>query len=419
MILWCNKSSVVQPPDQSNDQVRAPHNNAHGEYVNSNLPTDWDPTSETVQADQIAAYDDMRLRCSVAHSDYLWWSVFRHADVMRVLQDHATFSNAASNHLSIPNAMDPPEHTPYRKIIERYFTPEQVQLFEPVCRQRTETLVKQQPRNEAFELMGSLAQPFALQNQCAFMGWPDSLHEPLRQWVAENHAATRAGDRSAMARIATDFDGYIRQQLVERRDAGEEAPDDVTNRLLHEKINNRSLSDEEIISIVRNWTVGELGTIAASVGILVQYLAEHSTLQSELRQQRADLPDAIDEILRIHAPLIANRRVTTCPATVGERSIDAGERLTLIWASANRDESVFDDPDCYDPERNKTNNLLYGAGLHVCPGERLARLELRLIMESLLANTTRIVLDADSPPKIARFPASGFESLTVRFEHRA
>ena len=387
--------------------------------MSSILTSDWDPTSEAVQADQIAAYDDMRQRCPVAHSNYLWWSVFRHADVMHALQDHATFSNAASNHLSIPNAMDPPEHTPYRKIIESYFTPEQVQIFEPVCRQRTETLMSQQPRDAAFELMGSLAQPFALQNQCAFMGWPDSLHEPLRQWIAENHAATRAGDRSAMARISTEFDGHIKQQLVVRRDAGENAPEDVTNHLLQETINNRPLSDEEIISIVRNWTVGELGTIAASVGILVQYLAEHPTLQNELRNQPTDLPDAIDEILRIHAPLIANRRVTTCPVTLGDRSIAAGERLTLIWASANRDEAVFGDPDRYDPARNKANNLLYGAGLHICPGERLARLELQVFMESLLANTTRIVLDDNSPPQKARFPASGFDSLTVRFLHDA
>ena len=85
-----------------------------------------------------------------------------------------------------------------------------------------------------------------------------------------------------MAQIAVEFDGYIKQQLVIRRDAGEQAPDDVTNRLLQENINGRPLSDEEIVSIVRNWTVGELGTIAASVGILVHYLAAHSVLQAEL-----------------------------------------------------------------------------------------------------------------------------------------
>ncbi len=376
-------------------------------------PADWNPRAQEVLDDQIAAYDAMRKRCPVAHSDYLWWSLFRHADVMRVLEDPATFSNAASNHLSIPNAMDPPEHTPYRNIIDRYFNAERMAAFEPVCRTIADALVAAQPRGEAFDLMASFAQPFALRIQCAFMGWPESLHGPLREWIGENHRATRAGDRSAMARIATEFDGHIKQQLVLRRDAGEQAPDDVTTQLLQEHINGRPLSDEEIVSIVRNWTVGELGTIAASVAILVHYLAEHPALQAELRQQPLDLPDAIDEILRIHAPLIANRRVTTCPAEIGGRTIDAGERLTLIWAAANRDETVFGDPDAFDPARNRDHNLLWGAGVHVCPGAPLAQLELRVVMKALLARTQEIVLVSDQAAERAAFPASGFSRLPV------
>jgi hypothetical protein len=377
-------------------------------------PADWDPRSAEVLDDQIAAYDAMRQRCPVAHSDYLWWSVFRHEDVKRVLEDHVSFSNAASNHLSIPNAMDPPEHTPYRKIIEAYFTPEHMQAFEPTCREIADALVAEQRRGDPLELMSAFARPFALRIQCAFMGWPGALHAPLGDWMVNNHAATLAGDRAAMAQIAVEFDGHIKQQLVVRRDAGERAPDDVTTRLVREHINGRPLSDEEIVSIVRNWTVGELGTIAASLGILVHYLAVHPALQTELRQQPENLPDAIDEILRIHAPLIANRRVTTCPVELGGRKIDAGERLTLIWAAANRDEAVFGDPDVFDPERNRDHNLLYGAGVHVCPGAPLARLELRLLMESLLANTREITLEAEPAPERARFPASGFSSLTVR-----
>ena len=379
-------------------------------------PTDWNPASQDVLDDQIAAYDAMRIRCQVAHSDYLWWSLFRHADVMRVLQDHETFSNASSNHLSIPNAMDAPEHTGFRNIIEPYFAPEHMTAFEPVCQAVAEALVSDLPRGEDFELMEGFAQPFALRIQCSFMGWPASLHEPLRQWIGENHNATRARDRSAMARIAVEFDGHIKQQLALRRDADDQAPDDVTNRLLHERIHGRPLSDEEIVSIVRNWTVGELGTIAASIGILVHYLATHSELQARLRQHPDQLPAAIDEILRLHAPLIANRRITTCPVDIGGRKIDAGERLTLIWASANRDESVFGDPDTFDPQRNSAHNLLYGAGVHVCPGAPLARLELRLLMQALLASTRAITLASQKPPERASFPSSGFASLQVRLQ---
>lgn len=376
---------------------------------------DWDPRTSAVLEDQIQAYDQMRQRCPVAYSDYLQWSLFRHDDVMRVLEDHHTFSNA-SRHLSIPNAMDPPEHTPYRHIVEKYFTAERVGEFEPACRANTQALIDGLPLDGEVEVMSALAQPFAVRNQCAFMGWPDSLRDALREWIGKNHRATLAGDRQAMARIALEFDGYIKEQLILRRDAGSDAPVDVTTRLLQEEIHGRTLSDEEIVSIVRNWTVGELGTIAASVGILVQYLAEHPELQENLRHGRESLPLAIDEILRIHAPLISNRRLTTHAVTLGDRELAANERISLIWASANRDEKVFGDPDAFQPRRNRDKNLLYGAGLHVCPGERLARLELGVFMETLLSATHHIRPAPGKTPHKALYPASGFSLLHVQVQ---
>ena len=199
-----------------------------------------------------------------------------------------------------------------------------------------------------------------------------------------------------------------------RREAGSEAPDDNTTRLLREQVGGRLLNEEEVVSIVRNWTVGELGTISASVGILAHYLAERPELQQQLREQPSLLPAAIDEILRIHAPLIANRRITTKAVEVGSRQIAAGERVTLIWASANRDETLFGDPDEFRLDRDPSQNLLYGAGIHVCPGAPLARLELRVVMEELLAHTHEIALVPGKPPIKAIYPASGFSSLSLR-----
>ncbi|WP_445500683.1 cytochrome P450 [Microvirga sp. G4-2] len=377
---------------------------------------DWDPRSQAVLDNQIAAYDRMRGRCPVAHSEYLHWSVFRHTDVLRVLEDHASFSNAVSRHPAVPNGMDPPGHTAYRALIEPYFAPERVRAFEPACRDIATDLVNRLPAGGEVELMGGFARDFALRIQCAFMGWPAGLHEPLRQWTRRNQEATLSGDRAATADVALEFDGFVRDLLDMRRQAGDAAPDDVTTRLLRERIGGRPLTDEEIVSIVRNWTVGELGTIAASVGILVHYLAAHPDLQSRLRGDRSILPAAIDEILRIHAPLIANRRITTRAVEIGGRRLEAGARLSLIWASANRDEAVFGDPDAFRLDRDPAHNLLYGAGIHVCPGAELARLELRVVVEELLARTRRIALVLERPPVRAMYPAGGFSSLALRID---
>lgn len=379
---------------------------------------DWDPRAPEVLADQTAAFDAMRARCPIAHSEFQGWTFFKHDDVLRTVLDHETFSNAVSTHLTVPNGMDPPEHTPHRQINEKYFTPSRMVEFEPRCRAVAQRLVARLPHHESIEVMEGFARTYSLEAQAEFMGWPDSMHAPLRDWVLRNHRATLARDREASAALAVDFDRYIRAELDQRRDAGPDSPQDVTAELTQDTVDGRPLTDEEIVSVVRNWTVGELSTIAAGVGSIIHYLAEHPDVQTDLRDarardDRASIDAACDEILRIRPPLAANRRVATCPVDVGGRHIEAGERVTVLWASADRDEDVFGNPDAYRPQDNAEHNLLYGAGIHVCPGAPLARLELRVVIEEVLDATTSIEVSTDSEPVLAEFPATGFTSVEV------
>ncbi len=380
--------------------------NDHGPGI-----AEWDPRSEEVLQDQIAAYDRMRRKCPLAQSHYGYTSVFRHADVLRVVEDHETFSNAVSRFPSVPNGMDPPEHTPFRKLIEPYFDEAHMQAFAPACRQIANRLTGGLSRSRSVEFMAEFAQLFALEAQCAWLGWPDTLHGPLLQWTLKNHTATMSRDREAQAAVAQEFDGYIRELLAVRREAGADAPDDITTHLLRNESLGRPLEEEEIVSILRNWTVGELGTIAASIGILAQYLAAHPEVQTQLREDLSLLPAAIDEILRIHAPLIMNRRQTTRSVELAGHELPEGTKLAVLWASANRDEAVFGDPDEFRLDRDPELNLLYGAGIHVCPGAPLARLELITVMEELLTGTKWLALAQDKPAVRAHYPGSGFSSL--------
>ena len=371
----------------------------------------WDPRSDDVLADQIRAYDTMRRKCPLAQSPYGYVSVFRHADALRVIEDHETFSNAVSRFPSVPNGMDPPEHTPFRKLIEPYFDDAHNDAFAPACREIAESLVKSVAHGRSVEVTSNFAQLFALQAQCAWLGWPLSLHEPLREWTAKNHAATLSRDQAAQAMVAQEFDGYIRELLAQRRELGEGAPEDITTHLLRNDSMGRLLTEEEIVSILRNWTVGELGTIAASVGIIIHFLATRPDVQQALRDDPSRLPAAIDEILRIDAPLIMNRRIATRDVELGGHHLPAGTRLAVLWASANRDEDVFGEPDEFSLERDPADNLLYGAGVHVCPGAPLARLELLLVTRALLEGTGWIQLDDTAAPVKGFYPGSGYASL--------
>jgi cytochrome P450 len=244
---------------------------ARSELTAGTITPDWDPRAEHVLRDQRAAYDDLRERCPVAYSEFMRWSVFRHADVLRILGDHETFSYVVSRHLSVPNGMAPPEHTAYRQIVERYFHPERLGRLEPACRRVAAELLR---GRTSVEVVADLALPFTALVQCAFLDAPPALAQPLVRWARQNHAATLNQDRAAQATIAQEFEDLI-GELCDRRADSDTAATDVISSLMREEVFGRPLTRQEIASILRNWTVGEIGTISASIGIVVEFLAAH------------------------------------------------------------------------------------------------------------------------------------------------
>lgn len=352
--------------------------------------------------------------CPIAHDATGGWSVRGHPEVMQILADHETFSNRVSQRLSVPNGMDPPEHTRYRHLIERFFTSERVAAFEPHCRAIAARLAGTIEEDSPIDLMARFASPFAAEVQCAFLGWPLELGDWLQDWMAHNQEATRQQQRERLAELAQELAAVIDTQLAARRRDDVSADADITAELLHARIDDQPLKTEGIVSILRNWTAGEVGTISAAVGIVARFLAEHPALQDQLRAEPQWLPQAIDEVLRLDGPLPSNRRRATCPVDLAGVRVEPGERLSLIWPAANRDPRVFDEPDRFRWDRNPDDNLLYGAGIHVCPGASLARLELRVALEELLRATSAIELVPEHPAEPVAWPGAGFELLPLR-----
>jgi len=377
---------------------------------------DWSPTSAAVAADQRGAYDAMRERCPVARDGTGAWTLFRHDDVARAALDPATFSSRVSRHLNVPNGMDGGEHTRFRAIVDRHLAPAVVARLEPRFRRIAANLVRSLPRDRTVEVVSELGARYAVRAQSDWLGWPAGLEGALLRWMDDNHAATRSRELTRTAAVAERFDGIVRSLIEARRRAGDEAPDDVTTELLGEQVDGRPLTDEEIISILRNWTAGDLGSIAACIGVVVRRLAVDPALQDRLRSLRPDsaaLEPEIDEMLRIDDPFVSNRRVATTDVEVGGRRIRAGERVALNWTAANRDPEVMGDPDAYRPAENAPHNLVYGIGPHVCPGRGLATLELRVAIEELLAATSAIDPAPDSDPTRETPPRGGFRTVPV------
>lgn len=374
----------------------------------------WEPHTDPDAGNPIEESDAMRCKCPVAHGGPGRWYVFGHRDITNVLLDHETFSNEVSGRLSVPNGMDPPAHTPYRRLIEPLFSREYLAPFEGPCRAIAAELIDGAIAAGDVEVMEMIAYPFAGRAQCAFLGWPDALASLLADWTRRNQAAARSADRATLRALAVEFKAVVADVLRHFRQ-NRTTRNNVMNALLDARVEGRPLNDEELTSLLRNWTVGEIGTISASVGILLHAMAVHPGLQATLHDQPGKLPAAIDEILRAHGPLVSNRRRVKIDTTIGGRPIQAGDEIILMWTAANRDETVFDRPNEILPDRDGRHNLLYGAGIHVCPGAPLARLEMRVFMEECLDRCRNIELHPAEQPAHARHPAGGYSRISLRF----
>lgn len=369
---------------------------------------------DTGQADQRDVYDALRATCPVAPEDGSW-VVLRHAEVVAAATDPATYSSAVSTRRAIPNSLDGAEHAAYRAVVDRYLTPERVAREEPRCRTHAAAIVDALPRDTTVKTIGGIGVPYAVRSQSTWLGWPPDLEDELVTWMQDNHAATRSGDRARTAEVAEHFDRMIHTLLQARR--GRPAAD-VTGELLGETVDGRPLDDEEVVSILRNWTAGDLGSLATSVGVIVHFLATSPAVQREVRAlvgagDRGGVEAAVEEILRIDDPFVANRRVTTREVELGGETIPRGGRLLLNWTAANRDPLVFGDPDEYDPVGHAGANLVFGIGPHVCPGRDLTLMELRVVVEELLARTSWIEPAPDRPAVRETPPVGGWARVPV------
>jgi cytochrome P450 len=381
-----------------------------GVDMTEHIPDDVSPAGRDLRA----YTDELRPEHPVVRSDRGEWVLLRHDLVRQAALDDIGFSSVVSRFVQVPNGLDGSEHTAFRKVLDQFLSPAALSPFEADFERIAASLVRSLPRHSSVEAVGEIGAAFAVRTQSAWLGWPQDLEGRLLDWIEENHAATRSGEVVRTARVAEDFDDIIWSVLAARR-AESIPPTDVTGELLRIEVHGRRLTDAEIVSVLRNWTGGDLGSIALCVGVLVHRLASDLGLQSRLRAGvlDAELDAVIDEVLRIDDPFVSNRRVTTGPVTFGGVRLPEGARVKLHWTSANRDETVFGNPEAWDPAGHANDNLVYGIGRHACPGRLLATLELRIMLRALLSGTKIITHDPDRPAEREVAPVGGWARVPV------
>ena len=359
--------------------------------------------------------DALRQNYAVVKNTFNEWVLLKHADVVAAAMDHERFSNAVSHYLQIPNGLDGNEHTRYRKVIDRYLSKEALKPYISTFQKVATQLMTELPKGEVLDAVSDIGAVFAVRAQCEWLGWPKELEPRLLQWMADNHAASRSRNRKKMGAVAKQFDEIIRSVIQPSRANEVQEKSDVTTQLCNDVSLGRALTESELISIMRNWTGGDLGSIALCVGVIVHQIAQQPTLVEQLKTANdSELEVFIDEVLRIDDPFVSNRRITTCPVRIGEQDIPSGAVVKLNWTSANRDELLFGE-NKFNPEKNRKNNLLYGVGKHACPGRLLATWELRIMLQTLLSSIQTIKLAPNQKVEREIAPLGGFHRVPVVF----
>lgn len=388
------------------------------------------------ESDLRALTDNLRQQHDVIKNEAGEWVLLCHADVVAAALDDQRFSSQVSRFLQVPNGLDGAEHEHFRALIDSYLSKDALMPYVPVFKKVATELMSELPKGKTLNAVDDIGAVFAVRAQCAWLGWPAELEPRLLQWMRDNHSASRSKDNARMAQVAQDFDDIIRLVISPYRNADAMAGmfnasiaknsidvnsvninsidmNSITAKLCCERINGRELSEAELVSILRNWTGGDLGSIALCVGVIIAYIAQHpEQVNVWTKASDSELEAIIDEILRIDDPFVSNRRITTCPVAIGAYKLPKGARVQLNWTSANRDEVVFGD-NGFAPEAHAAANLVYGIGKHVCPGRLLATWQLRIATQVFLTYFKDLQLTADFPLEREPPPLGGYSNVPV------
>ena len=364
-----------------------------------------------------------------------FWVITKHADIIQCNRDAGTFSSAQARggvvgleEQGMPQTeaeeaggrmmlmMDPPDHTRYRKLVNRGFTPRMIGQLEPHIRELTNTILDEALAKDDCDFVVDIAAELPLEVIAELIGVPSEDRHKIFEW---SNRMIGSEDPEYMVKDEEVFQAQVEmfmyaQMLADKRRANPQ--DDIITALLSAEVDGDSLSDMDfnlfflLLSVAGNETTRN--AIAHGMNAFLENPDQWDLFASDIDGHSAGMTE---EVLRWATPVMYFRRNATREFELRGETIKDGDKIALYYISGNRDEEVFDDPFKFDVERDPNPHIAFGGGgPHFCLGAQLARMEIHVLFEEMARRVTRVD-GLGQPDRLRSNFIGGIKHLPVRF----
>ena len=329
----------------------------------------------------------------------------RYQDVMAVLTNPALYASgrgitlpppAAVRSFHIPAEVDPPQHREYRALIAPLLSAERARALEPAIRTLATGLIDRIPTDTPCDFVRHFARPLPIMVTLSLMQCPLADADSIEAMVDDLHRQIGTGEATGAPERLRD---YAAQVVALRKKTATDPQADVISSIALGQVSGRPLTDEEQMSMVRLLLVGGFDTTSIALATMVRWLAEHPEEADRLRSDPAAIDLACEEIVRFASPSTYLRREVTEDTVLNGTPLAKGSSVLVAFGAANRDPAKFACPEAIDATRKPNQHLGFGAAHHRCVGSFIAKAQMRIAAEELLARFAHFHLD----------PAGGIE----------
>src|SRR5262245_52195796 len=389
------------------------------------IDVEYNPYAYEIHEDPYPTYSALREHAPIYRNEELdFWARSRHADVLAAFKDTETFSNDHGVSLDPESwgpqaplgtsflALDPPRHTRLRGLVSKGFTPRRVAELERRIRDMTVAYLDPLVGAGRFDFIDELAGKVPMDVISEMLGVPRADRTELRRRAdllvhrEEGRVGLPPEGVAAFAWIRS----YFRALLAERR---ARPGDDLLTVLLAVESQGERLAEEEILSFANLMIVAGNETTTKMLANAIYWLWRHPEQRALVREDPSLIPDWVEETLRFdNSTQMLARRIARDVELHG-RTLRAGDRALLLVGSANRDERVFERAAEYDLQRDTSQSLSFGRGVHFCLGAALARLEGRVVLEEWWKRFPEYEIEPAGAVRVHSINVRGFAALPV------